>query len=70
MNNLTEEGHMVPRELGAVQPAMPHAIIGRGAKISDEFQLAKDQPHKNDRHKKNVLLGDVIPRTGVMGIKE
>ena len=28
-----------------------------------------DQPHTNERHKTNVLLGDLIPRTGVTRIK-
>ena len=59
-----------PREVGAVQPAMPREIIGRGAENSEEVQLAKNQPHTNDQHITSVIVGDVIPRTGVMRINE
>ena len=69
MSNLTEEGHMDPREVGGVHLVIPQAIIGRGAKTSGEVQLVTDQPHTNERHKTNVLLGDLIPRTGVTRIK-
>ena len=50
---------MDPREVGGVHLAIPKAIIGRGAKTSEEVQLAIDQPHMNNRHNMNVLLGGV-----------
>ena len=44
--------------------------IERGAQTSEEAQLATDRPQKNDRHKIHKRLGDVIPGTGVIGVKE
>ena len=56
--------------IGRGNSAKPQSIIGRRAKTSDKVQLAKDQPHTNDRHNMNVLLEDMIPRIGIMRIKE
>ena len=70
MNNPIEEGHMDPLEEGKVNPAMPQGTIGHGAQTSEEVRLAKDRPQTNDRRKLHMRLGDVIPGTGVMRIKE
>ena len=56
-----EEGHMDPREEGAVHPAMPQGTIGRGAQTSEEVHLATDRPQTNERRKTHMRLGDVIP---------
>ena len=56
--------------LGGVHLPIPQAIIGLGVKTSEEFQLVIDQPHTDDRNNMNVHLGDMIPRTGIMRIKE
>ena len=70
MNKLTEEGHMEPREVGAVHPAMPQGIIGRGAQISEEVQMATDRPQTRDRCRTKMRLGEVILQTKVIRIKE
>ena len=70
MNKRIGEGHMDPLEEEAVHPAMPQGTIGHGAQTSEEVQLATEQPQTNDRRKINMQLGDVIPGTGVMRIKE
>ena len=70
MNNITEEGHMDPREIGAAHPAMPQVIIGRGAQMSEEVLLATYRPQTKDRRQTQMRLGDVIPQTEVMQIKE
>ena len=44
--------------------------IGHGAQTSEEVQLATDRPQTNDRRKIHMRLGDVVPGTGVMRIKE
>ena len=61
---------MDPLEEGAVHPAMPQGTIGHVAQTSEEIQLATDRPQTNDRHKVHMRLGDVIPGTGVMRIKQ
>ena len=70
MNNRIGEGHMDPLEEVAVHPAMPQGTIGQGAQTSEEVKLATDQPQTNDRRKIHMRLGDGIPGTGVMRIKE
>ena len=70
MNKPTEEGHMDPREVSAVRPAMPQRIIGRRAQISEEVRLATGRPQARHRCRTQMRLGDVIPQTGVMRIKE
>ena len=70
MINLKKEGHMDPRGVGRVHLAISQAKIGLGARTSGEGQLAIDQPHTNDQHDMNVLVGDMFPRTGIMRIKE
>ena len=70
MKKRTEEGHMDPREVGEVHPAMQQGIIGRGSQISEEAQLAIDRPQTRDQCRAQMRLGDVIPQTGVMRIKE
>ena len=48
MNKPTEEGHMDPREVGAVHPAMPQGIIDQGTQISEEAQLdSNERPMQN-----------------------
>ena len=49
---------------------MPKGIMGRGAQISEEVLLTTDRPQTKDRRKTQLRLGDVIPQTGVMRIKE
>ena len=61
---------MDPLEEGAVHPAMPQGTIGHGAQTSEEVQLTTDQPQTNDRRKIHMRLGDMIPGTGVMRVKE
>ena len=70
MEKLTEEGHMDPREVGTVHPAMPQGIIGRGAQISEAVQTATDRPQTRDRCRTQTRLGGVIPQTGVIWIKK
>ena len=70
MNNRIGEGHLDPLEEGAVHPAMPQGTIGHGAQKSEEVQLATDRPQTKDRSMIHMQLGDVIPGTGVMRIKE
>ena len=48
MNKPTEEGHMDPREVGTVHPAMPQRIIDQGTQISEEAQLdSNERPMQN-----------------------
>ena len=61
---------MDPLEEGAVHQAMPQGTIAHGAQISEEAQLATDRPQTNDRRKIHMRMGDVIPGTGVMRVKE
>ena len=70
MNNRIEEGHMDPLEEGAVHQVMPQGTIEHGAQTSEEAQLATDRPQRNDRCKVHMRLGDFIPGTGVMRVKE
>ena len=73
MNSRTGEGNMDPLEEGAVHQAiqaMPQGTIEQGAQTSEEVQLATDGPQTNDRRKIHMRLGDVIPGTGVMRVKE
>ena len=49
---------------------MPHGIIEHEAQTSDEIQVATDRPQTNDRRKMHMRLGDAIPGTGVMRVKE
>ena len=63
MNSRIGEGHMDPLEEGAVHQAMPQGIIEHLAQTSDRPQLS-------DRRKVHMRLGDVIPGTGVMRVKE
>ena len=64
------EGHMDPLEEGAVHQAMPQGTKEHGARTSEEVQLATDRPQMIDRRKIHMRLGDVIPGTGVMRVKE
>ena len=57
-------------EEGTVHQAMPLGTIEHGAQTSEEIQLATDRPQTNDRRKIHMRLGDVIPGTGVMPVKE
>ena len=61
---------MDPLEEEAVHPAMPQGTIGHVAQTSEEVRLATDRPQTNDRRKTHMRLGDVIPGTGSMRIKE
>ena len=61
---------MDPLDEEAVHPAMPEGTIGHGAQTSEEVRLATDRPQTNDRRKTHMRLGDLIPGTGVMRIKE
>ena len=61
---------MDPLDEGAVHQAMPQGTIEHGAQTSEEAQLATDRPQKNDRRRIHMRLGDVIPGTGVMRVKE
>ena len=61
---------MDPLEEEAVHPAMAQGTTSHGAQTSEEVQLATDRPQTNDRRKIHMWLGDVIPVTGVMRIKE
>ena len=61
---------MDPLEEGAVHQAMPQGTIEHGAQISEEAQLTTDRPQTNDRRKIHMRMGDVIPGTGVMRVKE
>ena len=61
---------MDPLEEEAVHLAMPKGTIGHVAQISEEVQLATNRPQTNDRRKIHMRLGDVIPGTRVMRIKE
>ena len=61
---------MDPLEEGAVHQAMPQGTIEHGAQTSQEVQLATDRHQTNDRRKIHMRLGDGIPGTGVMRIKE
>ena len=70
MNSRIGEGHMDPLEERAVNQVMPQGTIERGAQTSKEVQLATDRPQKNDRRKIHMRMGDVIPGTGVMRVKE
>ena len=70
MNSQIGEGHMDPLDEEAIHPAMPQGTIGHGAQTSEKVQLATDSPQTNDRRKIHMRLGDVIPGTGVMRIKE
>ena len=45
-------------------------VIGHGAQTSEEVRLATDRLQTNNRRKTHMRLGDVIPGTGVMRIKE
>ena len=54
----------------AVHRAMPHGIIEHGAQTSEEVQVATDRHQTNDRCKMHMRLGDAIPGTGVMRVKE
>ena len=70
MNSRMGEGHMDPLEEGAVHQAMPQGTIEHGAQTSEEVQLATDRPQTNDRRRIHMRLGDVIPGTGVMRVRE
>ena len=70
MNNRIGEGHMDPLEEGAVHQAMPQERVEHVAQTSEEAQMATDRPQTNDQSKKHMRLGDVIPGTGVMRVKE
>ena len=70
MNNRIGEGYMDPLEEWAVQQTMSQGTIEHGAQTSEEVQLATDRPPTNDRRKTHMRLGDVIPETGVMRVKE
>ena len=70
MNKPTEEGHMDPRDVGAVHPAMPQGIKDQGTQISEEAQLATDRTRMRDQCRTQMLLEDAIPQFGVMRIKE
>ena len=61
---------MDPLEEQAVHPAMSQGTKGHGAQTSEEVRLATDRPQLNDRCRTHIRLGDVIPGTGVMRIKE
>ena len=61
---------MDPLEEGAVHQAMPQGKIEHGAQTSEEVQLATDRHQTNDRRKIHMRLGDGIPATGFMRIKE
>ena len=61
---------MDPLEEGAVHQAMSQVTIEHEAQTSEEVQLARDRPQTNDRRKIHMQLGDVIPGTGVMRVKE
>ena len=61
---------MDPLEEEAVHQAKPQRTKEHGAQTSEKVQLATDQPQTNDRRKIHMRLGDVIPGTGVMRIKE
>ena len=37
MNKLTEKGHIDPREVGALHPAMPQGMIADGPKYQRRF---------------------------------
>ena len=45
-------------------------VIGHGAQTSEEVRLATDRLQTYSRRKSHMRLGDVIPGTGVMRIKE
>ena len=70
MNNRIGKGHMDPLEEEAVRLAVSQGTIGHGAQTSEEVQLATDRPQTNDRRKIHMRLGDMIPGTGVMRIRE
>ena len=57
-------------EEGPAHQGMPQGTIEHGAQTSEEAQLATDRPQTNDRRKIHMQLGDVIPGTGVMRVKE
>ena len=61
---------MDPLEEGAVDHSMPQGTIDHGAQTSKGDELATNRPQTNDRPKIHMRLGDVIPETGVMRIKE
>ena len=61
---------MDPLEEGAVHQAMPQGTIEHRAQTSEEAQQATDRPQTNDRRKLHMRLGDVIPGTVVMRVKE
>ena len=61
---------MDPLEVGAVHQAMPQGIIEHVAQTSEEVQMATDRPQMNDRRKIHKRLGDVIPGTEIMRVKE
>ena len=61
---------MDPLEEGAVHQAMPQGTIEHETQTSEEAQLATDRPQTNDRRKIHMPVGDVIPGTGVMRVKE
>ena len=61
---------MDPLEEGAVHQAMSQGTIEHGVQTSEEVQLATNRPQTNDRRKIHMRLGDVIPGTGVMQIRE
>ena len=61
---------MDPLEEEAAHPGMPRGTIGYGAQTSEEVELSTDRPQTNDRRQIHMRLGDVIPGTGFMRIKE
>ena len=61
---------MDPLEEGVVHQAMPQGTVEHGAQTSEEVQLVTDRTQTNDRRKIHMRLGDMIPGTGVMRIRE
>ena len=57
-------------EEGAVHQSIPQGTIDHGAQTSEEVQMATVRPQTNDRRKIHKRLGDMIPGTGVMRVKE
>ena len=66
MNNLTEEGSTRGKGSSSSYTSgdnRPRGQIFRGSSTGSRTT-------SHDRYNMNALLGDMVPRTGVMGIKE